>query len=121
MAQSSVLNSETEGPIIAAQEQGLAKRSYQAKIIKDVTDPMCRICNSHRYDERIDHIVSAYPELAKTCYIQKHNMTAFIYIGRHVNATIFSCQITGINTNQLSLEMKKLQYSGICRYTLIEN
>ena len=61
------LKAETEGLIIAAQDQSLATRSYHARIIKDGTDPMCRICN--RYEETIDYIVSGCPELAKTEYI----------------------------------------------------
>jgi len=44
-------------------------RSYHARIIKDSTDPMCRICNI--YEETIDHIVSGCSELAKTEYITK--------------------------------------------------
>lgn len=59
------------GLIIAAQDQSLATRSYHARIIKDSTDPMCRICN--RYEETIDHNVSGCPELAKAEYIQRHN------------------------------------------------
>lgn len=57
------------GLIIAAQDQSLATRSYHARIIKDSTDPMCRICNI--YEETIDHIVSGCSELAKTEYITK--------------------------------------------------
>ena len=40
---SSGLKSETEGLIIAAQDQSLATKSYHHKIIKDDTDPKCRI------------------------------------------------------------------------------
>ena len=61
------LKAETEGLIIAAQDQSLATRSYHARIIKHGTDPMYRICN--KYEETIDHIVSGCPELAKTEYI----------------------------------------------------
>ena len=74
------LKAEAEGLIIAAQDQNLATRSYHARIIKDGTDPMCRICN--RYEETIDHIVSGCPELAKTEYIQRHNKAA-AYIHVH--------------------------------------
>ena len=68
------LKAETEGLIIAAQDQSLATRSYHATIIKDGTQPTCRICNS--YEETIDHTVSGCPELAKTEYIQRHNKAA---------------------------------------------
>ena len=68
------LKAETEGLIIAAQDQSLATRSYHHRIIKDGTDPQCRICG--RYEETIDHIISGCPKLAKTEYIHRHNKTA---------------------------------------------
>ena len=68
------LKAETEGMVIAAQDQSLATRSYHHKIIKDGTDPKCRMCN--QYEETIDHIVSGCPTLAKTEYIQRHDKAA---------------------------------------------
>ena len=68
------LKAETEGLIIAAQDQSLATRLYHHKIIKDGTSPLCRLCN--RYDERIDHILSGCRELAKTEYIKRYNNAA---------------------------------------------
>ena len=65
---------ETEGFIVAAQDQSLATRSYHANIIKDGTSPLCRMCN--KYDETIDHIVSGCPELAKTAYTHRHDKAA---------------------------------------------
>ena len=50
---SSGLKAETEGFIIAAQDQNLATRSYHASIIKDGTISLCRMCN--KYDKTIDH------------------------------------------------------------------
>ena len=41
---SSGLKPETEGLIIAAQDQCLPTRSYRFRIIKDGTNPMCRLC-----------------------------------------------------------------------------
>ena len=63
------LKAETEGFIIAAQDQSLPTRWYQHNILKkpDV-DPKCRLCG--RFDETIDHLVSGGPELAKTENIQ---------------------------------------------------
>ena len=54
------LKAETEGLIIAAQDQSLASRLYHRKIIKDGTSQLCRLCS--RYDESIDHILSGCPE-----------------------------------------------------------
>ncbi|XP_078357225.1 uncharacterized protein LOC144642106 [Oculina patagonica] len=71
---SSGLKAETEGFIIAAQDQSLATRSYHARIIKDGTSPLCRMCN--KYDETIDHIVSGCPELSKTEYTHRHDKAA---------------------------------------------
>ena len=63
------LKAETEGSILAAQDQSLATRLYHHKIIKDGTSPL-------KYDESIDHILSGCPELVKTEYIKTHNNAA---------------------------------------------
>ena len=68
------LKAETEGLIIAAQDQSLATRLYHHRIIKDGTSPLCRLCN--KFEESIDHILSGCPELAKTEYIHRHNNAA---------------------------------------------
>ena len=75
MAKAASLKAETEGFIIAAQDQRLPTRWYQYNILKkpDV-DPKCRLCG--RFDETIDHLVSGCPELAKTNYIHRHNKAA---------------------------------------------
>ena len=69
------LKAETEGFIIAAQDQSLPTRWYQYNILKkpDV-DPKCRLCG--RFDKTIDRLVSGCPELAKTEYIHRHNKAA---------------------------------------------
>ena len=48
MAQKHWAKAETEGLIIAAQDQTLATRSYHAGIIRDGSDPVCRICNRYK-------------------------------------------------------------------------
>jgi len=63
------LKAETEGLIIAAQDQSLSTRLYHYKIIKDRTSRLCQLCN--QYDESIDHILSGSPELAKTTSSEK--------------------------------------------------
>ncbi|XP_028512939.1 uncharacterized protein LOC114574468 [Exaiptasia diaphana] len=57
------LESQTEGFIIAAQDQCIKTNYYRNKILKDGTDPMCRICGKNQ--ETIDHLVSGCSELAK--------------------------------------------------------
>ena len=73
------LKAETEGLIIAAQDQSLPTKSYFARIVKDGSSPLCRIC--HKYEETVDHIISGCPELAKTDYLERHNKAAaYMYI-----------------------------------------
>ena len=60
--------------MIAAQDQSLATRSYHNKIIKDGTDPKCRMCNE--FEETIDHIVAGCPVFPKTEFIQRHDKAA---------------------------------------------
>jgi hypothetical protein len=68
------LKPETEGLLIAAQDQALTTNAYRHHIIKDGTNPSCRVCQ--KYEETIDHIVSGCPELAKTEYTERHNRIA---------------------------------------------
>ena len=59
------LKAETEGLILAAQDQSLPTESYFARIVKDARhQSTVRIC--HKYEETVDHIISGCPELAKT-------------------------------------------------------
>ena len=68
---SSGLKAETEGFLIAAQDQSLATNLYKAKIIKDGTDPLCRICK--KADESVDHLISACSVLAPKEYLIRHD------------------------------------------------
>ena len=68
---SSSLKGETEGFIIAAQDQSLATNNYRNKIFKDGTNPKCRLC--YDYDETIEHITSGCPVLAKRKYLEQHD------------------------------------------------
>ena len=56
------IESETKDLLIAAQDQSLAIRYYQHKIIKNGIDPKCRLC--HEFDESADHIISCCSALA---------------------------------------------------------
>ena len=68
------LKSETEGFIIAAQDQPIKTNYYRHNILNDGKDPMCRICG--QYQQTIDHIDAACPELAKTEYLHRHDKAA---------------------------------------------
>ena len=68
---SSGLKSETEGFIIAAQNQNLPTRKFQAKILVYGADPKCRVCDKHT--ETIGHLVSGCLILAPTEYLNRHD------------------------------------------------
>ena len=65
------LKAETEGFIMAAQDQSLYTRNYQAKIIKNGTSPKCRFCD--KFDETIDHLISGCHVLAPNEYQNRHD------------------------------------------------
>ncbi|XP_068720702.1 uncharacterized protein [Montipora capricornis] len=65
------LKSETEGFIIAAQDQAIKTNYYRRNILNDGADLMCRICG--QFQETIDHIVAGCPELAKTESLHRHD------------------------------------------------
>ena len=71
---SSSLRVETEGFILAAQDQSLKTKNYQCKIMKTIKDPNCRFCN--KFQETIDHLVSGCPILALKEYLIRHNKVA---------------------------------------------
>ena len=68
---SSNLKSETEGFLIAAQDQALKTKYYSKKILGQDCDSKCRIC--HVGDEIMAHLLSGCPVLAATEYIWRHD------------------------------------------------
>ena len=78
---SSGLKAETEGFIIAAQDQSLNTRNYQANIIKSSSNPKCRLYDDKT--ETIDHIVAGCSVLAATEYKSRHDR-----IGQYFHWTI---------------------------------
>ncbi|VEN51470.1 unnamed protein product [Callosobruchus maculatus] len=67
---------ETEGFMLAIQDQVIATRNYKKYIIKDpsITDDNCRKCQQQK--ETIDHITSGCKTLAGTEYTARHNSAA---------------------------------------------
>ena len=55
---SSGLKSETEGFILAAKDQSLFTRNYQANIIKNCLDAKCRFCDN--FTETVDHLIAGF-------------------------------------------------------------
>ena len=83
------LKGETEGLLIAAQDQALATKNYLSHISKTISDDLCRMCKSK--PETIDHIVAGCSTIAATEYLERHNQ-----VGRYIHWRI--CQTAGITT-----------------------
>ena len=86
---SSGLKAETEGFIIAAQDQSLFTRNFQANILKNGADPSCRLCD--KSCETIDHLVSGCSTLAPNEYVRRHDR-----VGQYLHWGI--CKHYGIET-----------------------
>lgn len=69
---------ETEGFMLAIQDQIIATRNYRKHIIKDANQPtdLCRHCNNA--SETIQHITGACKSLAQTDYKHRHDQVASI-------------------------------------------
>lgn len=68
---------ETEGFLLAIQDQVIATRNYQKHIMKiEQVDDCCRRC--HQQQENLEHIVGGCKILAGTAYTERHNTAANI-------------------------------------------
>ena len=76
------LKADTDGFIMAAQDQSLFTRNYQSKIVKNGTYPKSRFCD--QYDETIDHLVSGCPILTPTEYKNRHDR-----VGQYLHRRIY--------------------------------
>ncbi|XP_031563644.1 uncharacterized protein LOC116299153 [Actinia tenebrosa] len=70
------LKSETEGLIIAAQDQTLPTRYYENKIMGKDVNTKCRICGD--YDDTVDHIISGCPVLVHWKLCKQYGFTVCI-------------------------------------------
>ena len=72
------LYSETEGFMLAIQDEVIPTRNYRKFICKDstLTTDLCRKCNN--YTESIDHITAGCTTLTQSDYLQRHNQVAGI-------------------------------------------
>ena len=68
------LKRETEGLLVAAQDQALRTNWIRSKIHKDGTQSSCRLC--HNLDETIDHVLSGCSKLAQGEYKARHDKVA---------------------------------------------
>ena len=75
------LKAETEGFILAVQDQSLFMRNYQANILRNGACDKCRFCDN--YTETVDHLVSGCPVLAPKEYKNRHDR-----VGQNVHLKI---------------------------------
>ena len=112
------LKAETEGFLIAAQDQSLPTRWYQHNILnKPDVDPKCRPCG--RFDETIDHLVSGYPEVAKTESATATTRQLYKCTGRSANSLALRCRNDGMSMNpRLSPRRTASPFCETCPSTL---
>lgn len=72
------LTKETEGLILAAQEQALRVNSIKRNIDGQDVSPLCRMCR--KTNETVQHIVSGCTILAGTRYLARHDI-----VGKHIH------------------------------------
>lgn len=68
------MKKETEGFLMAAQDQALPTRNYKVTIMKQVGTKKCRMCGER--DETVMHILSECSKLAQTEYKKRHDKVA---------------------------------------------
>ena len=71
---SASLMPETEGFILAAQDQAIATNALKCNIFHLPVSPSCRLCGRH--DETIDHLVSGCEVIAQRLYKRRHDEVA---------------------------------------------
>jgi len=70
------LKKETEGLLLAAQDQALPTRNYKVVIMKEQGSKKCRMCNAR--DKTVMHILSECEKLAQGEYKKRHDHVASI-------------------------------------------
>jgi hypothetical protein len=70
------MKKETEGLLLAAQDQALLTRNYQVSVMKEAGSKKCRMCGAR--DETVMHILSECEKLAQGEYKKRHDRVATI-------------------------------------------
>ena len=104
------LKAETEGFLMAAQDQTLFTRNYQANVIHNGADPNCRFCS--KSTETIDHLISGCTILAPNEYTDRHNR-----IGQYLHWKI--CKHYNIDTPDRWYEHKPLPVINTPEVTIL--
>ena len=108
------LKKETEGFIMAAQDQALRTNAIRAKIDKTTKDSKCRLCKEK--EESVDHLASTCSKIAQTDYKERHNKVATMIHWNLAKNTIYLHLINGGNMKlKKSYKTKKLKSSGISK------
>ena len=81
---------ETEGTIVAVQDQEISTNYFKNKILKEEIESKCRLCKQH--EETTDHLTSGCPILAKNEYLMRHKVCS------HLHYSI--CKALGIETTE---------------------
>ena len=68
------LKKETEGLIIAAQDQSLRTNAFKARVEKATVSPLCRTCKAA--EETVFHLVSECSTVAQSEYKERHDKLA---------------------------------------------
>ena len=83
------IKGETEGTMVAAQDQAISTNYFKNKILKEEIASKCRLCKQH--EETIDHLTSGCPTLAKNEYLMRHDKVC-----THLHYSI--CKALGFET-----------------------
>jgi len=112
------LTGETEGLLIAAQDQALSTRAMQ-HISSAATSSLCRLCGI--YDETVEHLVSGCSFLAVSQYTVRYNNVA-----RHIHWSLrvkFDLNHSESSWNHCPpsvIENDRVKFFGISTFTQIE-
>ena len=86
---SASLKPETEGFIVAAQDQALPTNNYKKNVSKTSNNELCRMCKTQK--ETIDHLIAGCSMIAATEYLKRHNQVArYVHweVCKHFNITV---------------------------------
>ena len=106
------LKAETEGLIVATQDQSLFTRNFQANIPHNREDPKCRFCRTST--EIIDHLISGCNILAPNEHTNRHNR-----VGQYVHWKI--CNHYDIETPNKWYEHELLPFVDTPKVTILWN
>ena len=73
------LKKETEGLIVAAQDQALKTRYYTKHVMQQGDTDVCRMC--HQQPKTVEHIMTGCTAMAADQYLQRHKVAAELHLG----------------------------------------